>query len=75
MQEYLSGNRLSVDTSAIEHFDIFANAANVEKIIGSGVKSVNELRALIGDAEIPEEWANGHFMTLNIGKANREGEN
>ena len=69
MQEYLNGDRLTVDTSAIIHFDIFANAANVEKIIGSGIKSVNELRAMIGDAPIPEEWADKHFMTKNIGGA------
>jgi len=67
MDEYLAGDRLTVDTSAIVHFDIFANAANVEKIIGSGLKSVNELRAMIGDAPVPEEWANKHFMTKNIG--------
>ena len=71
MEEYLRGDRLTVDTSAIVHFDIFANAANVEKIIGSGVKSVNELRALIGDAAIDEPWADQHFMTLNIGSAEK----
>lgn len=68
-EEYLRGDRLVMDTSAITHFDIFANASNVEKIIGSGVKSVNELRALIGDAPIDEEWADKHFMTKNIGGA------
>lgn len=67
--EYLRGDKITVDTSAIVHFDIFANAANVEKIIGSGIKSVNELRAMIGDAAIPEDWADKHFMTLNIGSA------
>lgn len=67
MQEYLNGDRLTVDTSAIVHFDVFSNAANVEKIIGSGLKSVNELRALIGDSPIDEEWADRHFMTKNIG--------
>ena len=67
MDEFLNGTRLIVDTSAITHFDIFANAANVEKIIGSGIKSVNELRALIGDSPIAEEWADKHFMTKNIG--------
>ena len=66
-EEYLRGDKITVDTSAIVHFDIFANAANVEKIIGSGIKSVNELRAMIGDAAIPEDWADRHFMTLNIG--------
>ena len=74
-EEYLNGNRLTVDTSAITHFDIFANAANVEKIIGSGVKSVNEMRTLIGDEPIPEPWADEHFMTLNIGRVNRKEEN
>ena len=74
MEEYLAGDRLSVDTSAITHFDIFSNAANVEKIISSGVKSVNELRALIGDAAIDEEWADAHFMTLNIGSAKTQSE-
>ena len=69
MEEYLRGDKLTVDTSAITHFDIFANASNVEKIIGSGIKSVNELRALIGDAPIDEEWADKHFMTKNIGGA------
>lgn len=67
MDEYLAGDRLTVDTSAIVHFDVFSNAANVEKIIGSGLKSVNELRALIGDSPIDEEWADRHFMTKNIG--------
>lgn len=67
--EYLRGDRLTVDTSAINHFDVFANAANVEKIVGSGLMSINEIRTLIGSAEIPEDWADKHFMTLNIGSA------
>lgn len=74
MEEYLRGDRLVMDTSAITHFDIFANASNVEKIIGSGVKSVNELRALIGDAPIDEEWADRHFMTKNIGSTEEAAE-
>ena len=68
-EAYLRGDRLTMDTSAIVHFDIFSNAANVEKIIGSGIKSVNELRALIGDAPLDEAWADKHFMTKNIGGA------
>ena len=68
-EAYLRGDKLTMDTSAIVHFDIFANASNVEKIIGSGIKSVNELRSLIGDAPLDEEWADKHFMTKNIGGA------
>lgn len=70
-EEFLRGSRVRIDTSNIGHFDIFANAANVEKLIGSGIKSVNELRALIGDDPIPEEWADKHFLTLNIGAVER----
>lgn len=72
-EQFLNGDRLRMDTSAIMHFDIFANAANVEKIIGSGLKSVNEIRELIGDAPVPEDWADKHFMTLNIGTVDPEG--
>lgn len=68
-EEFLAGSRLKVDTSTIGHFDIFANASNTEKIIGSGVFSVNELRDRLGEDPINEEWANKHFMTKNIGGA------
>ena len=73
-EAYLRGDKLAMDTSAIVHFDIFANAANVEKIIGSGIKSVNELRTLIGDAPLDEEWADKHFMTKNIGSTEEAAE-
>ena len=74
MAEYLGGDRLAVDTSNLVHFDVFANAANVEKIVGSGLMSVNEIRELIGSAAIPEDWADRHFMTLNIGSAENTAE-
>ena len=44
----------------------FANAANVEKLVGSGGYSINDVRRAAGQAPIPEPWADEHFMTLNI---------
>lgn len=59
---------LKVDTSAIAHFDLFANAANVEKLIGSGY-SYNELQRAAGGREIDEPWAEEHFLTRNFARA------
>ena len=59
---------LRVDTSAIQHFNIFENAANVEKLIGSGY-SYNDVQRAAGGPEIDETWANEHFLTKNFARA------
>ena len=58
---------LHIDTSTITHFDLFANAANVEKLIGSGAYSINDVLAAAGMPKINEPWADLHWLTLNIG--------
>ena len=63
---WVRGDYLRVDTSSIIHFDLFANAANVEKLVGSGAYTINEVRRAANQAIINEPWANEHFMTLNI---------
>lgn len=65
-EEWKHGNYLRVDSSSIIHFDIFENAANVEKLIGSGAFTINDVRRAAGQSAIPELWADEHFMTLNI---------
>lgn len=64
------GTYLRVDTSSIIHFDMFANAANVEKLVGSGAYTINDVRRAANQAAINEPWANEHFMTLNISAMN-----
>lgn len=59
---------VKVDTSAIQHFDLFANAPNVEKLIGSGY-SYNDLQRAAGGREIDEPWAEEHFLTRNFARA------
>ena len=65
-EKWKRGNYLRIDTTTIIHFDMFANAANVEKLIGSGAYSINDVRAAAGQDEIDEDWARKHFLTLNI---------
>lgn len=60
------GWRVLVDTSTIQHFDMFANAANVEKIVGSAVWSINDILIKCGQEPLPYDWANKHWMTKNI---------
>lgn len=60
------GNYIRVDTSSIIHFDMFANAANVEKLVGSGAYTINDVRRAANQAPINEPWADESFMTLNI---------
>ena len=62
------GNFVRVDSSSIIHFDLFANAANVEKLVGSGAFSINDVLRAANQAPINEPWANEHFLTLNIAR-------
>lgn len=61
-----SGSYVRVDSSSIIHFDVFENASNIEKVVGSGVFSLNDVLRAANQTAIPEDWANRHYMTLNI---------
>lgn len=65
--EWQNGSYMIIDSSAVIHFDMFRNAANVEKLVGSGAFSINEVRKASKQPIINEDWANRHFMTKNIG--------
>lgn len=61
------GTYILFDSSAVLHFDIFDSASKVEKLVGSGMFSVNEIRRAANQPLINEPWADKHFMTKNIG--------
>lgn len=67
LEEFKKGNFLQFDASSIIHFDLFGNAANIEKLIGGGVFTVNDVRRAAGQAPINEAWADAHYLTKNIG--------
>ena len=77
------GSYIAADSSCITHFDMFANAASVDKLVGSGVFSINDILSAAGRPTIDEEWANRHYITLNysavtaqnINSAQKGGEN
>lgn len=60
------GDYLRVDTSSVTHFDMFANAANVEKLVGSGAFSINDILRAAGLPALPDGWADEHYLTKNI---------
>lgn len=64
---WLKGDYLTIDTSSIIHFDLFSNASNIEKLVGSGTFSINDVLRAAGQPTINEPWANQHFITLNFG--------
>lgn len=66
LEDWKRGNYMQVDSSGIIHFDLFANAANVEKLVGSGVFTPNDILRAVGRAPINEPWADQHFMTKNM---------
>ena len=64
--KWSDGNYLIIDTSMIRHFDMINAAASVEKLIGSGLFTPNDLLKALGKPTIDEPWANTHYMTLNF---------
>ncbi len=60
-----NGTCLRINTTKVKHIDIFDIAVSVEKLISSGICTVNMLLRAIGEQRIDEEWADKHFMTKN----------
>lgn len=72
-EEWKKGNRARFDSSSISHFDMFTSAGALEKLIGTGAFTINEVRRVAGQPEIDEDWANRTYMTKNIGSIASEG--
>lgn len=68
LDEMQHGNYLRIDTSRLSHFDMFENAASIEKLMGSGFV-FNDILEAIGRERLPEEWANTPYITKNLGRA------
>lgn len=66
---FVNNNYVKLDTSDIRHIDILEMASAIDKILASGVCSINELRDIVGFNELDEEWADKHWMTKNYALA------
>lgn len=60
------GNYVQIDSSTIMHLDIFGNAANVEKLIGSGFLTIDQTRELAGLPPTGDEIGSKYFVTKNF---------
>lgn len=61
---WTNGSFVKADTSGLQHFDLFVNADNVAKLVGSGW-SYNDIQKAIGGTEVAADWANEHYFTKN----------
>lgn len=64
-KSYLEGSYLEIDTTCIKHIDIFAIAEKVDKLIASGMFSIDELRRKLRDTLIKKDWSEKHWITKN----------
>lgn len=64
-ESYLKGSYLKIDTTCIKHKDIFDIAEKIDKLVASGMYSIDELREKVGDILINTEWSKKHWITKN----------
>lgn len=67
---YLAGTYLRIDTTCIKHIDIFAIAEKIDKLIASGMYSIDALREKLGDTKINADWSEKHWITKNYQDVN-----
>ncbi len=61
----LEGTKLSINTTRVKHADMFDISGAADKLISSGLYTVNMLLRSIGEPQVDEDWANTHMMTKN----------
>lgn len=64
--EHLRGTDLIIDASQVKHIDIMSSSTQIEKLIGSGAFSVNDILKMLGRPTIKEPWADQHYITKNF---------
>lgn len=62
---FTGGNYLKIDTKQVKHVDLLSVSTAIDKLIGSGVFCINDLRILVGEEPIDDPWAREHFITKN----------
>lgn len=73
---YLGNSYLNIDTTCIKHIDIFSIAEKIDKLISSGMYSIDGLLEKVGDTVLRTDWSEKHWITKNyseITKLDQEG--
>ena len=64
-QEVQKGTRLQINTMRVKHIDMFDIATPADKLISSGIYTVNMILRAVEEPQIKEDWADQHFITKN----------
>src|SRR5665648_1047086 len=64
-KEVSKENYLKIDTKSIIHVDLLSVSTAIDKLIASGAFTINDIRKLVNEEPIVEEYANTHFLTKN----------
>lgn len=62
---FSKGYYLTIDTKCILHVDLLSVSSAIDKLIASGAFCINDIRKLVGETVIEEDWAYKHFITKN----------
>lgn len=65
MRKYLDGNYVRINSSVIKHVDVFDLATSIDKLLSSGVMTINDIKRYMRAEPIQEDFADQHFMTKN----------
>ena len=64
---FLKGSYIDIDYSKVKFISILEMANAIDKILGSGVYCIDEVREKIGEKPLDTEWSKKHYMTKNYG--------
>lgn len=64
-ETWKAGNRIVVDTSAINHIDMLEVAADVDKLVSSGVANIDDVRKRLGMDALNTDFSQAHYLTKN----------
>lgn len=62
---FMSGTKIKIDTSTIKHIDVLSAGQNIDKLVSSGVYSINQIRRKLGEDKIDEDFADRYYITKN----------
>jgi HK97 family phage portal protein len=68
------GTYLKIDTSCIEHVDIFKVAVQADKALADGIVCIDEIRQKVGLPPLDTGWSTKHWMTKNYSDIESVGE-
>ncbi|MGI5959008.1 MAG: phage portal protein [Massiliimalia sp.] len=71
LSSYRKGDRIQADTTCLIHVELFEIAQSADKLISSGISSIDELRERAGQAPCGEWWSMVHWMTKNYTQIDR----